>query len=104
MQEVLDAIASPRRRRILQLVWEDERSAGEIAAQLDISWPATSQNLRVLRGAGLLSERRDGNRRLYRAEPAALGPLAAALKEMWATDLAALKLAIESSAAEKAPK
>ncbi|MEX2204304.1 MAG: metalloregulator ArsR/SmtB family transcription factor [Actinomycetota bacterium] len=96
-QRTLDAIASPRRREILRLVWDRELSAGEIASHFDVSWPAVSQNLNVLRRAGLVSERRDGRRRLYRAEPKALGPLATALREMWRTDLRALKNEVERS-------
>ena len=95
-QQTLDAIASPRRREILRLVWDRELSAGAIAAHFDVSWPAVSQNLNVLRQAGLVSERRDGRRRLYRAEPKALGPLAAALREMWQADLRTLKREVES--------
>jgi len=95
-QRTLDAISSPRRREILRLVWDRELSAGAIAAHFDVSWPAVSQNLNVLRQAGLVSERRDGRRRLYRAEPKALGPLAAALREMWQADLRTLKREVES--------
>jgi DNA-binding transcriptional ArsR family regulator len=95
MQEALDAIASPRRREMLRLVWDRELSAGEIASHFDVSWPAVSQNLNVLREAGLVSERRDGRRRLYRAEPRALGPLAQALREMWEADLKSLKREVE---------
>lgn len=95
MQQTLDAIASPRRREILRLVWSRELSAGEIASHFDVSWPAVSQNLNVLREAGLVSERRVGRRRLYRAEPRALGPLAAAVREMWKADLKNLKREIE---------
>jgi DNA-binding transcriptional ArsR family regulator len=94
-QRTLDAISSPRRREILRLVWSEELSAGEIASHFDVSWPAVSQNLNVLREAGLVSERREGRRRLYRAEPGALGPLATALKEMWKADLASLKREVE---------
>ena len=83
MQAVLDAISSPRRRLILRLVWDAERPAGEIASRMDVSWPAVSQNLRILREAGLVRERREGTRRYYRAEPDALGPLASALRVMW---------------------
>ena len=91
MQDVLDAVASPRRRTILRLVWDRELSAGEIASQVDVSWPAVSQNLKVLREAGLVRERRDGNRRLYRADRRALGPLATVVRRMWELDLAQLK-------------
>jgi DNA-binding transcriptional ArsR family regulator len=95
VQQTLDAIASPRRREMLRLVWDRELSAGEIASHFDVSWPAVSQNLNVLREAGLVSERRDGRRRLYRAEPRALGPLAEALREMWKSDLKSLRLEVE---------
>jgi len=91
VQDVLDAVASPRRRTILRLVWDRELSAGEIASLVDVSWPAVSQNLKVLREAGLVRERRDGNRRLYRADRRALGPLATVVRRMWEQDLAQLK-------------
>ena len=96
MQAVLDAISSPRRREILRLVWDAELSAGDIAARFDVSWPAVSQNLKVLRTAGLVRERREGTKRFYRADPGALGPLHAVLREMWETDLDALERTIES--------
>lgn len=96
-QQTLDAIASPKRREILRLVWDDELSAGEIASHFDVSWSAVSQNLNVLRRAGLVTERRDGRRRLYRAEPKALGPLAEALREMWRANLGALKQQVEGA-------
>ena len=95
MQAVLRAISAPRRREILRLVWTRERSAGDIATHFDVTWPAISQHLKILRTAGLVSERREGTRRLYRAEPEALGPLAAALQQMWETDLDRLQDAIE---------
>ena len=93
MQALLDAISSPRRREILRLVWNRELSAGEIAARFDVSWPAVSQNLGVLLKAGLIAERREANRRFYRAKPQALGSLRAAVEEMWAQDLDRLRRA-----------
>jgi DNA-binding transcriptional ArsR family regulator len=90
VQAVLDAISSPRRREILRLVWNEELSAGEIAGRFDVSWPAVSQNLKILRTAGLITERRDGTKRFYRADPVALGRLEAFLREMWEQDLDAL--------------
>ncbi len=89
--EPLRVIAAPRRLRILELVWDRERSAGDIAAQFDVSWSAISQHLTVLRSAGFLLERRDGNSRLYRADQAALGPLRAVLEEHWRTGLDRVK-------------
>lgn len=95
MQDVLDAISSPRRREILRLVWEQELSAGDIAARFDVSWPAISQNLAVLRKAGLVSERREANRRFYRADRQALGSLRTVLQEMWTQDLDRLRHVVE---------
>jgi DNA-binding transcriptional ArsR family regulator len=83
----LRAIASPRRREILRLVWDRERSSGEIASQFDMSWPAVSQNLRVLEDARLVRKRRRGTTRLYRADREELGPLEAVLLQMWDADL-----------------
>jgi DNA-binding transcriptional ArsR family regulator len=95
VQAILRAISSPRRREILRLVWDQERSAGDIAARFDVSWPAVSQNLGVLRKAGLVIERRQANRRFYRADQAALGPLRTVIEEMWAQDLARLQRVVE---------
>jgi DNA-binding transcriptional ArsR family regulator len=95
MDRVARAIAEPRRREILALTRDAEMSAGEIAAGFDVSRPAISQHLAVLREAGLLSERRDGTRRLYRAQPQALGELREFLNEFWTDRLERLKLAAE---------
>jgi len=95
VQTHLKAISNPRRREILRLVWDRELSAGQIAARFDVSWPAVSQNLNVLRRAGLLSERREGARRLYRADREALGPLEVVLRDMWEQDLDRLKEVVE---------
>jgi DNA-binding transcriptional ArsR family regulator len=89
---VLEAVADPRRREILRLVREVELPAGVIAARFaDVSRPAISQHLRVLRDAGLLAERRDGTRRLYRARPEGFGDLRAFLEEFWDDRLDALR-------------
>lgn len=85
--EALSAVANDRRRRILQLVWDRDVPAGDLASHFDVSWPAISQHLRVLKDAGLVSERRDGRRRLYRADRHTLGPLTAVLERMWRDDL-----------------
>jgi DNA-binding transcriptional ArsR family regulator len=88
---VLKAIAAPRRREILVLVRDGELSAGEIAAHFDVTRPAVSQHLNVLKGAGLLSERRNGTRRLYRARPEGLSQARAFFQEFWDDRLEALK-------------
>lgn len=92
---VARAIAEPRRRQILAMVRERELSAGEIAAGFDISRPAVSQHLTVLRGAGLLSERRRGASRYYRARPEGMAGLRDFMDEFWTDRLERLKLAAE---------
>ena len=89
--DALRAIAEPRRRKILQLVAHDELSAGEIAAAFDITRTAISQHLTVLKNAGLLSERRDGTRRLYRARAQGLAGLREFLDDMWSGALDAAR-------------
>jgi DNA-binding transcriptional ArsR family regulator len=96
MEAVVRAIAEPRRRAILRLVREDELAAGEIAVHFDVSRPAVSQHLTVLKDAGLLTERREGTRRLYRARPEGLADLREFLDEFWALNLERLKRAAES--------
>jgi DNA-binding transcriptional ArsR family regulator len=87
MDEALRAIAEPRRRAILRLVADDELAAGEIATHFDVSRPAISQHLGVLREAGLVDERRAGTRRLYRARPDGLAALRAFLDDLWGASL-----------------
>jgi DNA-binding transcriptional ArsR family regulator len=95
MDRVARAIAEPRRREILTLVRDAEMSAGEIASRFDVTRPAVSQHLAVLREAGLLSERRDGTRRLYRMQPEALAGLRDFLDRFWSDRLERLRLAAE---------
>jgi DNA-binding transcriptional ArsR family regulator len=95
-RDPLSALSSRRRREILRLVWSDERSAGDIARGFDVSWPAISQNLRVLKESGLVRERRSGTSRLYRADRAALRPLEAYLRRMWERDVDRLALLAEA--------
>src|SRR6266571_4626350 len=85
--ETLRALAEPRRRAILRLVTRDELAAGEIAAAFDVTRTAVSQHLTVLKNAGLISERRDGTRRLYRARAQGLAGLRHFLDDMWADSL-----------------
>jgi len=91
VEAALKAIAAPRRRAILTLVRDDELSAGEIASHFDVTRPAVSQHLNVLKEAGLVSERRNGTRRLYRARPEGLAELKEFLEEFWDERLSALK-------------
>ncbi len=95
MERALRAIADPGRRQILVLVRDRERPAGEIAAEFAVSWPAISQHLRVLREAGLVSERREGTKRFYRARPEGLREVRAFLDEFWDDRLERLKREVE---------
>jgi DNA-binding transcriptional ArsR family regulator len=91
MDAALRALVEPRRREILRLVWQRERPAGEIAAHFDVTRPAISQHLRILKEAGLIVERRLGTRRLYRARPEGLAELRTFIEEFWDEQLARLK-------------
>jgi DNA-binding transcriptional ArsR family regulator len=92
----LRALAEPRRRVILRLVAHDELSAGEIAATFEVSRTAISQHLTVLKNAGLLTERRAGTRRLYRARPEGLAGLREFLDEMWSGALDTARRLVEA--------
>ncbi len=101
MEAALRAIAEPRRRTILRLVGSDEMSAGEIASHFQITRPAVSQHLTVLKGAGLLTERREGTRRLYRVRPEGLAELRKFLDGFWGGGLDRLKAAAEQAERER---
>ncbi len=96
MDLALRAIAEPHRRKILRLVQDTELPAGEIAAHFDVTRPAISQHLRVLKTAGLLSERRKGTQRLYRARPEGLAEVREFLNEFWEGQLRLLARAAEA--------
>ena len=99
--EPLQVIAAPSRLRILELVWDRELPAGEIAAQFDVSWSAVSQHLRVLREAGFVVERREGTSRIYRTDQAALGSLRAIVEDHWRSGLGRVKDLAEAEQREK---
>jgi DNA-binding transcriptional ArsR family regulator len=101
MDTALKAIAAPRRRQILTLVRDGELSAGEIASHFAVTRPAVSQHLNVLKEAGLVSERRNGTRRLYRARPEGLVELREFLEEFWGVRLDALKREAEKEERRK---
>lgn len=94
----LRAIAEPRRRAILQLVAQTELAAGEIAAAFDVTRTAVSQHLTVLREARLVTERRQGTRRLYRARPEGLDDIRHLLDSMWASSLDLARRLVEADA------
>lgn len=94
VQAALDAVSSPQRRKILRLIWDAELASREIASHFDVTWQAVSHNLRVLREAGLVAARRDGTRRLYRAERERLAPLESLLQDFWRHDFERLERVI----------
>lgn len=93
--DTLQVIAEPTRRSILQLVWENELAASEIAEHFDSTFGAVSQHLGKLRANGLVEVRRDGTRRFYRANRARLEPFRAMLEAMWMSKLDQLAAAVE---------
>jgi DNA-binding transcriptional ArsR family regulator len=102
VQAAIEAIVEPRRREILRLVRDKEMTAGSIAAQFDVTRQAISQHLRVLHGAGLVSERRDGARRIYRVRPEGLTELRAFLDDFWSDRLEKLKREVEAEEKRRA--
>ncbi len=104
MTTPLDAIASPRRREILRLLWRGERAAGEIHRALgDVTFGAVSQHLARLAESGLVEARADGRRRLYRVRRRALGPVARALEALWDDALYTLTLRAELEESRRGP-
>jgi DNA-binding transcriptional ArsR family regulator len=102
---VLAAVASPRRREILRLVWRRELAAGEIhRAMPDVTFGAVSLQLRELARAGLVRSRAQGRHRLYRAQRDALGPVANMLERMWDDALWRLKLLVELEQTRRGPR
>jgi DNA-binding transcriptional ArsR family regulator len=96
MEAALRAIANPRRRAMLDLVWDAELGAGEIARASGLTPPAASQHLRVLREAGLVHVRAKGNRRLYRSDPVRMAELRAALESFWGERLERMRDELEA--------
>ena len=97
-EDVLKALAEPRRQQILRLVRAAPRSVGEIAQGVDVTQQAVSQHLQVLKDAGLVAVRRDGTRRLYVIRPEGLESLDQFLAELWPAGLRRLKTAVEDDA------
>jgi DNA-binding transcriptional ArsR family regulator len=91
----LTALGDPTRRTIFERVAERPRAVGELAAQLPVSRPAVSQHLRVLKDAGLVTDRAEGTRRIYQLDPDGVAALRAYLDTFWNRSLAAFKAAAE---------
>jgi len=97
MDAALKAVAEPRRRQILRMVWSEELPATEIAVRVgEVSRSAVSQHLAVLKGANLVVERRDGTRRLYRSNHQEMARLRSFLDEYWTTGLERLRDVVEA--------
>jgi DNA-binding transcriptional ArsR family regulator len=101
MQSAIQALAEPRRREILRRIRDHELTAGEIASGFEVSRPAISQHLGVLKEAGLVSERREGTRRFYRARPEGLRELREFLEGFWTFALGQLKREAEAEERKK---
>ena len=93
--EAIDALGDPTRRAVFERLREGPRPVGELALGLPVSRPAVSQHLRVLKDAGLVTERREGTRRLYRLRPEGVWALRAYFDEFWTDALASFKDAAE---------
>ncbi len=96
IDEILHALAEPNRREILRLVQDRELSSGEISSHFEVTRPAISQHLKILTEAGLVTQRRNGTRRLYRARPEGLAQLKDFLQGFWDDSLEKLKRAAEA--------
>ena len=95
------ALGDPTRREIFARIAERPRAVGELARELPVSRPAVSQHLRVLKDAGLVMDRADGNRRIYQADPAGLAALRAQLDTFWNQALATFEQVVDHDTKEK---
>src|SRR5918993_1815418 len=96
----MDALGDSTRRRIFELLQGGPRAVGELAGELPVSRPAVSQHLRVLKDAGLVTDRAVGTRRLYQLDPAGAEAARAYLDRFWARALDAFKAAVEADASD----
>jgi DNA-binding transcriptional ArsR family regulator len=96
----LAALADPTRREIFERLAEHPQAVGELARELPVSRPAVSQHLKVLRDAGLVVDRQEGNRRIYRVNPDGVGALRAYLDQFWHRALTAYKATVEKQSEE----
>jgi len=99
--QVLDALGDPTRRLVFKRLRSGARSVGQIAETMDVSRPAVSQHLRVLKGAGLVTDRAEGTRRLYAVDPRGIKALRSWLDGFWDEALLAFKESAEREAAEE---
>ena len=95
-ETALSALGEPRRRAILMLVRDEPRSVNEIAAHFEITQQAVSQHLQVLKDAGLVAVRPQGQRRLYEVRTEGLESVRDLLAQLWPEQLDELKRAVEA--------
>jgi DNA-binding transcriptional ArsR family regulator len=99
--QAFDALGDATRREIFERLSVRPQAVGELAGQLPVSRPAVSQHLRVLKGAGLVTDRAAGNRRIYQVDPAGINALRAYLDQFWNQSLASFAQAAEQRAKER---
>lgn len=105
LSQMLNATASPRRREILRIVWNEERTAGDIHREMpDVTFGAVSLQLKLLLEAGLVEARVERRFHYYRARREALGPVAEMLERTWDDALSRLKLAAELEESRRGPR
>ncbi len=97
----MTALGDPTRRAIFELLADGPRPVGAIARELPVTRPAVSQHLRVLKDAGLVTDRPDGTRRVYQLDPAGIGALRAYFDRFWSRSLVAFKQAVEQTNEEE---
>ena len=95
------ALGDPTRREIFARIAARPRAVGELARELPVSRPAVSQHLRVLKDAGLVMDRAEGNRRIYQADPAGLAALRAQLDTFWNQALATFEQVVDHDTKEE---
>jgi len=100
-EQVLEALGDPTRRAVFKRLRGRARSVGEIAAGMEVSRPAVSQHLRVLKEARLVTDRAEGTRRLYSVDPRGLEALRGWLDGFWDQALQAFKQAAEEESAKE---
>jgi DNA-binding transcriptional ArsR family regulator len=94
-ESALDALGDPTRRAIFEHLADQPSAVGELADRLPVTRPAVSQHLRILKDAGLVTDRRDGSRRIYRLDPTGIGQLRDELDRFWGSALSAFKVVAE---------
>ena len=99
--QVFAALHDPTRRAVLERLRDGPRPVGDIARGLPVTRPAVSQHLKVLKEAGLVADRSEGTRRIYRVDPAGLGAIRAWLDQFWEDNLKSFEMEVEADQEKK---